>query len=225
MNFIKTIEYLGQDTSTINRRIRLQSLIHRDCRVETNNVASNIILPATRQHRITLMAHYDLYPNSKGYNDNGSGLATLLSLQDIYPEFVEIAFTDKEEVGGLGSDFYMKNHNPEFVINVDVSGAGECVQFSKYPVNNDFKYDFLSNEVETIERFHIPFSDNHIIQNHGVPSMLVFAGDRGNESQTISKIWSLQHCNENDNKIELLSEDILQQVSLYIKKIIENYLK
>ncbi len=223
MNFIETIKFLGKDSSVENRRRRLLSLIKRTYVLERNDRATNIVLPAKKKARLTLMAHYDLYPHSRGYNDNG--LVVLLSLQNLLPDYVEVVFTDKEEQAGLGSNFYMENHKPEFVINIDVAGAGEVVQFAKYPVNSENSFEFIPTDIfETIERFAVPFSDNYIVKSFDVPSMLIFAGIRGDERQAIGRIWNMQHGNVNDDKIELLSEDILQAVSNFTRDTIMWYM-
>ncbi len=85
-------------------------------------------------------AHYDTTPNTQGANDNGSGVASLISIarelaQDP-PEAFRMRFLlfGAEEVGLFGSQHYAANLDQDEVdsivamINIDVPGSGHSLQ-------------------------------------------------------------------------------------------------
>ena len=86
--------------------------------------------------RIVVGAHYDAFGESPGANDNGSGVAVLLSLikqlQDtVWNYSVDFCFFDLEEAGLLGSDYYITQfvipQRHIAMINLDIEGTGEEV--------------------------------------------------------------------------------------------------
>ncbi|MGD0590824.1 MAG: M28 family peptidase [Bacteroidota bacterium] len=97
----------------------------------------NIIVQAGRgKMRIVVGAHYDAFGDSPGANDNGSGVAVLLSLikqlQDtVWNYTVNFCFFDQEETGLLGSDYYITQfvipQRHFAMINLDIEGTGEEV--------------------------------------------------------------------------------------------------
>jgi hypothetical protein len=168
----------------------------------------NIILPAPNQeNKITLMAHHDVYPGSFGYNDNSSGVVTLLKLQeDILPNNVEIVFTDGEEFGGRGSELYLNESvRPRIAINVDVVGLGNKIFYEKYG-NGAVKVDGSKMEYYR----HIPFSDSYILKAHNVPNVLLLTG-YGSEA-LIRNIFEAQHNGPRDSVLDLIQEDIMDRV-------------
>ncbi len=69
-----------------------------DPEVQEANGCRNLIVPAKTEGKIVaLTAHYDVFGESWGWNDNGSGLAVLLSLLNDVPPHVKFVFTDNEE--------------------------------------------------------------------------------------------------------------------------------
>lgn len=97
---------------------------------------TNLIIPArVQKDKIVLTAHYDVIPGSKGYNDNLSGVITLLLLAGEVTDNVEIVFCDKEECGYLGASYYIfKNrHELKMNINVDIVGIPGMIYYTKYP--------------------------------------------------------------------------------------------
>lgn len=94
--------------------------------------------------RIVVGAHYDAFSDSPGANDNGSGVAVLLSLikdlQNIDWNYtVDFCFFDLEESGCLGSLYYIKQfvipQHHLAMINLDIEGTGEEVYVG--PVGNN----------------------------------------------------------------------------------------
>jgi aminopeptidase YwaD len=101
---------------------------------ETKNVRAVIEGNKRADEKILVIAHRDT-ANTPGANDNASGLATLLELARILPQYhldrtVELmAVGAEEELGSLGSYNYCKMHKDELekikaVINVDMVAVG-----------------------------------------------------------------------------------------------------
>jgi aminopeptidase YwaD len=101
---------------------------------ETKNVRATIEGGKRADEKILIIAHRDT-ANTPGANDNASGLATLLELARILPNYrldrtVELmAVGAEEELGSLGSYNYCKMHKNELekikaVINVDMVAVG-----------------------------------------------------------------------------------------------------
>lgn len=85
---------------------------------------------------IVVGAHLDAVPNSPGANDNGGGVAVVLGLIKAMKNHpwnfsIDFCFFDQEEVGLIGSTFYVKRYkergNHLAMINLDVQGTGEEV--------------------------------------------------------------------------------------------------
>ena len=103
----------------------------------TMTKGENIIVQVgTGKMRIVVGAHYDAFGDSPGANDNGSGVAVLLSLikqlQDtVWNYTVNFCFFDQEETGLLGSDYYITQfvipQRHFAMINLDIEGTGEEV--------------------------------------------------------------------------------------------------
>lgn len=217
-NFIDTVSYIGEDGIAENRKRRIISLLKRDFVIRKGRGIENIIIPSKKKPRLTLMAHYDAFPGSRGYNDNGSGVAVLLSLQDLASDYIEIVFTDGEERLGVGADHYFRSRKTESVINIDVAGSGKIVQFQRY---SGYSGEIPLQGHDYMERFNVPFSDCMIATEYNIPSLLVFAGSK--EEDYLDRIWSMQHGNINDNILELLSENIMARVSDFVRDTVEIY--
>ena len=89
-------------------------------------------------------AHYDTVANTEGASDNGSGVATVLTLAEHiagrdYPFDVRIILFGSEEVGLLGSQHYVANMSDEEIgdtiamLNFDAFGSGATLQASGDP--------------------------------------------------------------------------------------------
>lgn len=168
---------------------------------------TNIVIPAKDQtNKTTIMAHWDLYPGSLGYNDNSTGVITLLKLQPHIPDNVELVFTDGEEIGGQGCREYLENNtHPKQAINIDVVGLAGKIFYEPYVKKTEFK---IPNSFELYTN--IPFSDSYILEDFGVPNILLVTGR--NEDVLIKEIFEAEHCNINDNKIEMIDEKIMNDV-------------
>ena len=88
---------------------------------------------------VVLGAHYDTVPDTQGANDNGSGVATLMTvageaLEESYPFGLRFIVFGSEEVGLFGSRHYVDSLSPEerdaviAMLNFDVPGSGDTNQ-------------------------------------------------------------------------------------------------
>ena len=182
----------------------------------TTRPLSNIIIPAKIQkNKLTIMAHHDVFPGSSGFNDNSSGVVTLLKLQDFLPDDVELVFTDGEERGGQGCRYYLENYRrPVEAINIDVVGLGEKVFYEQY--GKVCSYDIP----KTLELFeHIPFSDSYILQNYKIPNILMLTGNQ--KECLIRNIFEAQHGGQNDGNIDLISESVMDKVFEHLTYMVE----
>jgi Zn-dependent M28 family amino/carboxypeptidase len=112
----------------------------------TMTKGENIIVRAgTGTKRIVVGAHYDAFGDSPGANDNGSGVAVLLSLikqlQDVEWNYtVDFCFFDQEEAGFLGSYYYIEqfvfSQRHFAMVNLDIEGAGDEVYVGPVGSNN-----------------------------------------------------------------------------------------
>jgi hypothetical protein len=97
--------------------------------------------------RIVIGAHYDAAAESPGANDNGSGVAVLLSLikhlQDNYWNYgIDFCFFDQEEMGSMGAIYYIKQFiipkKHLVMINLDIEGSGEELYVGPVGMNTRF---------------------------------------------------------------------------------------
>jgi len=167
---------------------------------------TNIIVPARIQtDKIAVMAHWDVYPGSCGYNDNSSGVVTLLKLQKFLPDNVELVFTDGEERGGQGCRFYLEDYpRPTQAINIDVVGLDGRIFYEKY---GDVTFS-IPRQLK--EYRHIPFSDSYILAHYKIPNILMLTGRSANT--LILDIFNAEHGGKNDNNLALISENIMNRV-------------
>jgi len=218
--YINTIEKICHKDKDVRLK-NICGLIRRPYRLQTDRRNTNIIIPAKKpEHVIVLTAHYDVYPKSMGYNDNGSGIATVLSIMDHVPDDVEIVFTDNEEVGGWGSQLYIaENRNRiRMNINVDVVGLGTKIYYDMadpvFEIHHQHSI-FLENSYGPVSYSGVPFNDSHIFRNNSIPTVLIIAGSAP-FSGIISEVWKHQHRNVNDDVLGLLSESGMLKVSSFI---------
>jgi Zn-dependent M28 family amino/carboxypeptidase len=223
MNVIDTLKFICSP----NKKERLNHIRHvvdtlgGFTVLEADDFSVNIVIPAKSAvtDKIVLTAHYDVFPGSCGYNDNGTGIVTLLEFysrhHNEFPEDVEIVFTDHEEIGGLGARYYIGRHRGDILcnINVDVNGFGKKLFFENYG-----SFPFYLNRKDATPYDRVPFNDSHIFRNANVPSILLITGD--DEKSLIGDIWNLQHGSADDNKLELISEKPILKTIEYIERLL-----
>jgi hypothetical protein len=196
----------------------------------TITTGENIIVRAgAGTKRIVVGAHYDAFAGSPGADDNGSGVAVLLSLikqlQDVEWNYaVDFCFFDQEETGLLGSYYYVKQFAVPMrhfaMINLDIEGTGEEVFVGPIGDNNR---TFLRYVHEAAQRTGFPFfesadypSSDQVsfakfnLQNISISIVPKGDGDRlskfvhnGNKADSIDtpKVLSIIHTFEDRSKL------------------------
>ena len=194
--------------SFIHKEYELQVGRSEDDKFHTSADITNIIVPAKNQKdKIAIIAHHDVYTGSLGFNDNSSGVVTLLKLQDSLRDNIELVFTDEEESGGLGCKYYLDNYlKPKEAINVDVVGLGDNIFYEMYGGKvTTYKIP------ESMEYYKgIPLNDSHMLARYGMPNILMLTGE--SHEKLIENIAHASHGDKNDNKIEMISEDMMNNV-------------
>ncbi len=88
---------------------------------------------------VIIGAHYDTVPDTQGANDNGSGVAALMSIArhvsgESYPFDVKLILFGSEEIGLFGSRHYVETmsereiSNTLAMLNLDVVGSGDSFE-------------------------------------------------------------------------------------------------
>src|SRR5439155_19212893 len=83
-------------------------------------VGRNVVArkPGASGKTVVVGGHYDSVPTGPGANDNGSGTAVTLEVARVmagrdYPHTLEFVAFDAEELGLLGSEYYVGQLTPE----------------------------------------------------------------------------------------------------------------
>ena len=203
---LRMLEYLCESQET--RLDRLMEMVHDRDRlvVRTSSTGTcghdgpvtNVILPAkdTSRPRVVVMAHYDCWPGSYGYNDNGTGLVAALLLQDRLPAHAEIVFTDNEEKGFRGADRYLDESPGEiaFGVNLDIVGVPDTVYFKTYG-------DMEITVPEGIKSRRLPSlvpNDCQAFAHRKIPAVIVMSGPTQDGPaepmlRFLTDIWDYQH--------------------------------
>ena len=140
---------------------------------------------------VLLGAHFDTVPNTEGANDNGSGIATLLTVAReagawSYPFKLRLVAFGAEEVGLFGSRHYVESL-PESerdriaaMLNFDALGAGDLVQVLGTPELTERARHFAEANGIAVEilRSLGGFSSDHApFAQAGIPHLAFFADD------------------------------------------------
>ena len=205
------------DSTKSGRIGKICSLITRDYFFQERDDISNIIIPAKNQKdKIVVMAHHDVFPGSKGYNDNSTGVVILLWMQDFVPDNVEFVFTDGEERGGRGCNLYLeKATDIRFAINLDVVGLGNKIFYEEYGPKG--KIFLKGKDLEYYKG--IPFSDSYILDDYGIPNILMLTGS--SSKTLIRDIFNAQHRGCNDGRFDLIRDRIMRKVFVTTLRIIK----
>ena len=206
------------DATKEGRMQKILSFCTRPYVLQESGDITNIILPAKdKNNKVSVISHYDVYPGSAGFNDNSSGVVTLLKLQDRAPDNVELVFTDGEDSGGNGCELYLsRSPKPRMAINIDVVGLGNRIFYEKYADTVGIKVD--ESKMTLYEN--IPFSDSHILERHRVPNILMLTGY--SKETLIKDIFDAQHCGRYDGDINRISEDVMNMVFEVLSEVISN---
>jgi aminopeptidase YwaD len=95
----------------------------------------------TSGRTVVVGAHYDSVPAGPGANDNASGTAVMLEVARVlatqnYPHSVDLIAFDAEELGLLGSAYYVEQLPDEqresllAMVNLDMLSVGDVLQFA-----------------------------------------------------------------------------------------------
>ena len=156
--------------------------------IQENSQARNIIIfphNMDKEH-VTFTAHYDIFGDSCGANDNGSGVTMLLKLAQYLDrkgrDGIVIALLDREESGGYGCELYFsKDKNTSLMINVDTCGCGECVFVSdEAALDNPYAEIFRKCMTpEMLESDCFPYCDGRHAERMGIDvwSVSAFPGE------------------------------------------------
>lgn len=140
---------------------------------------------------VVLGGHYDTVPNVPGANDNGSGIATLVTIagklaDKSYPFTMRFIGFGSEELGLLGSRFYVDSLSPEeqdstvLMLNFDALAAGGA-----FGVLGEFDLTAKAMEygrevgIDIERRFTLSggSSDHASFQDAGIPVVFFFDDD------------------------------------------------
>lgn len=136
---------------------------------------------------VVVGGHRDSVRVSPGANDNGSGTAAVLEaarlLADI-PTARTIHFIGfgAEEVGLLGSAFYVKNTTASVVgmVNMDMVGRGPAIMAGNL-TGHPFMLDIADTVARrfglTLRRFRLGQSDHVSFEQAGIPAVFLHTGD------------------------------------------------
>ena len=172
-----------------------------------------LVVSSSAEKVIVLSAHYDAVPGSYGYNDNGMALVTALKLINKLPANVEFVFTNGEEQGGLGAEFYLQNTQKQVVgcVNLDVVGCFDQVYLD--PMNC-----YAARSLTNCKQGMMPFSDAHIFAQNGIRSVCLSSGPADTDFRKgIWRICSTLHNNRDDNNFNLLNFGMIEKVSNEVK--------
>ena len=198
----------------------------KDGKTTSNNVIARI--DGEMDEVITFTAHYDSVRFSKGIYDNATGAITLLQLFDYYMKnkpkrTLEFIWCGSEEMGLLGSKYYVKKHEKELEkvrlnINVDmvaatlgydiacVTGGEDIINYIKY-VSKELGFPIKAYQA-------VYSSDSTPFADCGIPA-ISFA-------RLSSKGGAVIHCH--DDVIERLSEENYKKTYTFIINLISRWI-
>jgi len=230
VNYIETIRQLGYQSGARRRdlicsRLDQASLAYTVQKGECGVV--NIIVPAKRRKglKIVLCAHYDVFPRSSGYYDNGAALALLLDLAPGLAEesHVEILFSDKEEIGGLGTEHYLstkEGKNIALAINLDIIGLPDTVYYSATSDCPSRASEILSTASAQCVRY--PFCDFNVFESQNIPALSVITTGAGDFNTQLARSYDCMHCGKDDGNLELLDAKMIAHVGMLVTTIIQS---
>ena len=169
---------------------------------------------------------YFAITNKNNFNDNTSGVATVLQLIEKLPEekledFAFILF-DNEEKGKLGSKAYFKMHKDfmreKTVINFDCVGNGNNILFiAMKEAENSKEYTFLKESVKTTDAYTVAYypartsqgNSDHKSFPRGICCMACSKSKRGGILYT-ARIHTNKDTKVNTKNIDFITENILK---------------
>lgn len=198
---------LCKQTDIERKQAIIQSL--NELNINYKDLDNNAIVVEAKNNDgvIVLSAHYDVYPKSFGYNDNGVALLTILQTINKLPDNVEVVFTNMEEWGGRGASYYLKKTQKNIIgcINLDVCGIGDYV----YADNYGFDLKPLNCKLGNM-----PFNDGHVFAENNIPTLTFSTSYKELEFKNgITEICCTMHGREKDNDISIINFDNVHLIS------------
>lgn len=176
-----------------------------------------VVVPSTAEKAIVLSAHLDAVEGSFGYNDNGMAVVAALGLIGKLPGNVEIVFTNYEEEGGLGAEYYLARTQKQIIgcVNLDVVGCFNQVYLD--PMNCS-----AGRSLSNCKQGRMPYSDAYVFAERGIPSVCFSSGPAETDfCSGIKMICSTLHNNCNDNNFSMLNFEMIEKISENVKKMID----
>lgn len=229
-------QVLGFSTSSTNKRREyiINDLKRNGIPYELQDLegfeGSNIVVKlgsTNEENKITVLgAHYDVFNGSKGMNDNGVAVVTLLEWIKTNPlagsnKSAEVVFFDKEETGMIGSSVYAeKNKNRiEKAIIFDIIGYGDRLV---YGTNSNKIAESLADFEDVYDIVHMLPSDNLGFDYLDIPTALITAAHDEDLEEIAESMYSLKpsakfyssfHNRVNDDKIDILNLGLMRRAT------------
>lgn len=156
-------------------------------------------------------AHYDRVPEAPGANDNGASVVCLIKLaaqliQEDYKGPLAIVLFDKEEPcnrGRLGSGsrrfgktLAERDLQPELFVILDVIGFGDVLFHDPY--GDPDMVEMLEAVSPNLRSKHTPGSDDVLLSQEGIESVLLCAIPRHEFVTPYPMTWNLLHTRADD---------------------------
>ncbi len=140
---------------------------------------------------VILGAHYDTTPNTQGANDNGSGLAVVMTIAELtadtpYPFTVRFIMFGSEEIGLFGSRRYVDTLTESEIesviamLNFDVPGSGDRLNLVGSPKLTAAASDIaaaIGADASGAEPPEGATSDHTPFHEAGIPAIFILAND------------------------------------------------
>ena len=140
-----------------------------------------------------------------------------LNLIHKLPYNVEVVFTNCEEQGGLGAEYYLLHTEKQVVgcVNLDVVGCFDQVYLD--PMNC-----YAARSLTSCKQGLMPYSDAHVFARKGIQSICFSSGPADSDFRSgIMQMCSTLHNNRNDNNFALLNFGMIEKVSNQVKNAVK----
>ena len=218
--------YRGNAASRLDALLLMLS--DNDIDFKLNRIKSNQYINVSVQlgdhstdKKVTVLgAHYDVYKDSLGYNDNTCAVIMLIKFiinnkDKEFKEPVEIVFFDKEESGMIGSYYYVKNnkHRIAYALIFDIIAFGDQLVFGTRSSNLVEKLADIKHVARVLP------SDNLNFINEGIDVALITAVHNSDliykhgayHFGIEPKFYKSFHNRELDNDMDILNFDLLDK--------------
>ena len=174
--------------------------------LESRNVIAEMSGASSGNAVVILGAHFDTVPDTQGANDNGSGIATMLTLARVYsdgshPLTLRFIAFGAEEVGLFGSRHYVSSLSADerddivAMLNFDVLGSGETIEVLGDPALVEEILDYgEAQSIEVRRGVSVPgaSSDHASFAAVGVPTVFFLADDLSRINSSADNIEFVQ---------------------------------